>query len=340
MEKALQDRNYLFERHHLSHQQIDRWLNENRSKEFIQEKLKRLEAVRLFLEVTDRLRENHIPFVCLKGPLLSFRIYGDPSVRLSHDIDLLIPLEKMDAALTVMMEGGYTYQEKNSWPVERIRQELLMKSCHHICLLNKQSGFYVEIHWSLTTSLPIPDNKIERLIDSNLTILSFAGRDFTVLNKELELLYLLIHGARHGWSRLKWLVDISEYPLNDFDQQRFLRLADLLKADRIIGQTNYFLRKYFEKELPFRGCKKMPALLVRYAQRSIDGKVPIDFSQRYIIQRFRYHWIMFQNLHYKIKLTNNLFIGSGDIIKYNFSYRAVYILFRPFSYLKRRILHV
>jgi hypothetical protein len=37
--------------HRLSHQQIDHWLGENRTKEFIPEKLKQLEAVKNFLFV-------------------------------------------------------------------------------------------------------------------------------------------------------------------------------------------------------------------------------------------------------------------------------------------------
>jgi hypothetical protein len=43
----------------------------------------------------------------------------------------------------------------------------------------------------------------------NLSQLSFAGRTFTVLNPELDLLYLVIHGGLHGFFRLKWLVDIK-----------------------------------------------------------------------------------------------------------------------------------
>lgn len=84
------DRKLLHQRHRLSHQQIDRLLGESHSKEFLGEKIERMEAVRNFLSVTDLLRENEIPFVSIKGPLLSYRIYGDPSVRFSHDIDLLI----------------------------------------------------------------------------------------------------------------------------------------------------------------------------------------------------------------------------------------------------------
>ena len=89
-ETLLKDRNYLRERHRLSHQQIDTLLGEDKSGEFINDKLKQFELVRHFLYITDKLRINNIPFISIKGPLLSLRLYGDPTVRISSDIDLLI----------------------------------------------------------------------------------------------------------------------------------------------------------------------------------------------------------------------------------------------------------
>jgi hypothetical protein len=71
MNNSLSDRNYLYKRHRLSHQQIDGWLGENRSKEYLPEKLERLEAVKNFLAVTDLFRQSDIHFISLKGPLLS-----------------------------------------------------------------------------------------------------------------------------------------------------------------------------------------------------------------------------------------------------------------------------
>jgi hypothetical protein len=45
------------------------------------------------------------------------------------------------------------------------------------------------------------------IVSENLQEIVFSGRKFTILNR-LELLFLLLHGSRHGWERLKWLVDI------------------------------------------------------------------------------------------------------------------------------------
>ena len=54
----MNERETLNIRHRLSHQQIDSWLGENRSKEFFEEKLKHLKMVQHFIGVTDFLRKH------------------------------------------------------------------------------------------------------------------------------------------------------------------------------------------------------------------------------------------------------------------------------------------
>lgn len=327
MTNSLQNRTYLHQRHHLSHQQIDRWLGENRSKEFVQEKLKRLNAVKLFLDITDRFRENGIPFVCLKGPMLSYRIYGDPAVRLSSDIDLLIQLENMDAILKLMSKDGYQIADNITWPEKKMQQELFIGASHHLRLLNKQLECWVELHWTLMNALPIHKNEVKKLISTNLSTVDFAGRNFTVLNKEFELLYLMIHGAKHRWNMLKWLVDINDYPMSEINKDDFIKLVQQFKAERIIGQTNYFLNKYFNNRLPVTDNKELPAFFIQYTQKGIDNKIENNYSVREILRFFRYKLLLFPDWSYIYNLICEISISQGDVAKYNFFFQNIlYIL--------------
>jgi hypothetical protein len=54
--------------------------------------------LRNFIAITDLLRQNEIPS-SLKGPLLSQHIYNDPTVRFSHDIDILIDEQQIDSTV-------------------------------------------------------------------------------------------------------------------------------------------------------------------------------------------------------------------------------------------------
>ncbi|MDD2612310.1 MAG: nucleotidyltransferase family protein [Bacteroidales bacterium] len=340
MSDPLQDRTYLHERHRLSHQQIDRWLGENRSKEFMREKMQRMETVKHFISITDRLRENHIDFVCLKGPMLSFRIYGDASVRISHDVDILIQMVDLIPAINLMKEEGYVMPNEIDWPTDKLRQNLMIKSSQHINLLNKNLGFSVELHWTIIHSLSLTPEKVQELLKSNLTIVAFAGREFSVMNKEFELLFLMIHGARHEWNRLKWLMDINDYPLEDFDQNHFLELVNIFRAEQIIGQTNYFLKRYFNRQTPLPGGIKPAIYMIRHAQRAINGELyPASSTLMDILCIYKYRMLLFPGFSYKFKIIGEVSITQTDVTQQKFSNKLTYYLYRPYSFIKRRVLH-
>jgi hypothetical protein len=334
-------RDILFQRHRLSQQQIDRWLGENRSMEFIHDKVKQLNAMKHFMVVTDRLRENSIPFICIKGPLLSYRIYNDATVRFSHDIDLLIKPEQLDSTLNLLFEDNFQFTEGNSWPPEKVKQNLITKTLHHVSLYNKESKFCVEIHWTLMHGVPVSQKELANLVSKNQTVINFSGREFTVLNREFELLYLMIHGARHGWTRLKWLVDINDYPMDGMNFDLLQILIKQLHAERIVSQTDYFLRKYFDKKLSFDKQKHLPHRLIYRAQKYIDRtNIELRSSTKDLFHDILYSLDLFPQWSYKFGIFSNLLVRPGDIDDHHFSSEIMYYIYRPFSFIKRRILHV
>ena len=342
MVNSLQDRTCLHDRHRLSHQQIDKWLGENSRTEFLPEKLKQLESVKTFLWVTDLIRKEGISFISLKGPLLSYRIYKDPTVRISHDIDLLVDIKFIGPVVKILTDNGYTPFEGVVWPTKKIQQELLLDICHHVSFVNKKRNSCVEVHWALMQEVPVSYKKQMEIIEQNTTEIEFSGRKFTVLNKEFELLFLLIHGARHGWSRLKWLVDIKDYPVNDLDGGKFEALVSQLNAGRVIGQSNLMLNEFFGIQLPYRGDDRLPGYFIRFAIQSIRSniKVEAELSNRELLNNFRYLLVVFPGGRYKFQIIRRAFFNPVDISKVDLSSKIMYLLFRPYSFIKRRILHV
>jgi hypothetical protein len=341
MTVSLKDRTSLNNRHRLSHKQIDTWFNESLSKEFLQEKFKQLDAVKTFLWLTDLIRDAGISFISLKGPLLSHRIYNDPTVRISHDIDILIEIFNIEPVIEILKNNGYSFSEGVFWPRKVIHQEMILNTYHHLNLTNKDRDSCIEIHWVLMNNLPVSKSKMNNLVSENILEMDFAGRKFTVLNKEMELLFLLIHGSRHGWSRLKWLVDIKDYPIHEIDFAVFQKLRSKLKANRIIGQTNYFLNIFFQTQLPFSGDAKIPDFFIQFARKSIDDEIKgVTLPLTYIISLYRYKWFMFKGFHYKIKLISSILFRPNDISSIDSSFKIIYLLYRPFSFIKRRFKNV
>jgi hypothetical protein len=339
MNENLKDRTYLHERHRLSHQQIDWLLNENSGKKYVDEKISQLQHVRVFMEVTDLLRKNGIPFVSLKGPLLSYRIYNDPTVRISHDIDLLIDAEMIGQVIQILFNNGYQFSTDVFWPGTKSQQKVYIKHVHHLSFINNETKSCVEIHWVLMHSLPVSPKRQKEIILENIKEVEFSGKIFPVLDAEMEFIYLLIHGSRHEWQRLKWLIDIKDYPLDDIDIQKFNLLSSNLKLYRIISQVDLLFKQYFNYSFLFNTSFKAPKYMVNFAIKSIDSEFTNNTSTEYLLKRLRYLWLLFPGFCYKRHVLSEYSLNVNDLSKIQSSITIVYYLYRPYSYIKRRILH-
>jgi len=339
MTHNLKDRTYLHERHRLSHQQIDMWLGENSCKEFLKEKISILESVKSFIVVADLLNSGNIRVVSLKGPMLSNRIYGDPAVRSSHDIDLLIDKENIESCYNIMISNGFHLSHGVSWPKNKSQQNILIGSMHHLSFYSKHLKCYVELHWEIVHDLPIPESVVSSIVNENLSETEFCGKKIILLSKELELLFLMLHGAKHGWNRLKWLIDIKDYPTEDVDFAKFNNLVDRFKAERVVAQTNFLLKKFFDYELPLKGKKQINKYLINYPLKSIEDKITTAVSMKNHLKNLRYSLLLFSDISYKIKIIKSYAFRSSDLNVFNSKYKFVYYIYHPYSLIKRRIFY-
>jgi len=67
----------------------------------------------------------------------------------------------------------------------------------------------LELHWDIAWRWR-PDSEMVEQLWAAARPGAVLGADAWALSPEWELLYLVLHAARHRWSALKWLVDIHE----------------------------------------------------------------------------------------------------------------------------------
>jgi hypothetical protein len=312
-------REILHNRHRLSHQQIDMWLGENRSKEFLQEKMRQLVKVKNFINLGDLLHQNGIPFVNLKGPLLSYRIYNDATVRLSNDIDILIDEEMIDSTIKILFENQFEFSHGTIWPQKKSYQKHILRYFHHLTFFNKELNMSLEVHWKLLNNLPVSDDKLKNMIKNNLIKMDFSGRKWTVLNPEFDLFFLMIHGANHKWERLKWLVDVSDYLTLDVNFLVFENLVKEFKAERILDQTNFFLEQFFNKKLPCSANTKLPKSFINFTIKSIENEMALKFSVKEYAYRYYYGIQMFPDISYKFGIISRALYRSWSVVRLKLS---------------------
>ena len=301
----------LRDRHRLSPQQINTLFGRKVIEESPEEKAVALERVAEFIRLTDALAASGTAFIPLKGPLLSERLYGDPTVRYSHDLDILVNNDCIKKAASVFAASGYT-QLPPLMPEDFRGMKKQMKSNHHISFIHPGKGQIVELHWRIMNRPWIGFTDIDALLSENLAEHEFAGRRFIVPCMEFELLYLVIHGGAHRWGRLKWLADIQILlQTKVFSETKFKDLTERLKAGRLVALCNWALRDYMPSAMQMPCNAEAPAYMVRSVRHSITGEYyhgPQTIKE--IVSNIRYAFSAYRGIPYKLKLAATIVSNS------------------------------
>ena len=77
-----------------------------------------------------------------------------------------------------------------------------------LLIFHPQKKIKLEVHWRLNPG-PAKDQALMILWERK-RISSLTSSPVYFLGREDLFLFLVSHGARHGWSRLRWLVDINQ----------------------------------------------------------------------------------------------------------------------------------
>lgn len=184
-----------------------------------------------------RLFDNAgIPVLFVKGITLGQLAYGSLVLKHSWDIDLLVTPDYLPEALHLLSCAGYhplplypssTDEDFKHW----------VKFAREYVLKHDVNSVYVEIHWKLSDSGYFLSG-ISALSPAQMVTVSDDMRIRTLTRDDL-FVYLCVHGALHGWSRLKWLADVAALMAHDSesDAHRRLQLAGKYNARNCVVQT-------------------------------------------------------------------------------------------------------
>ena len=323
-------REELYYRHQLSHQQIDDILGENKSGKYPESKAQHLSKLQAFLKVSELFEKEGIRFIPQKGPVLSYRLYGDPLYRSYNDLDFLISEDLISSVATLLLKNGF-HTPFFRLPDDNCHRQLLFKHVNELFLYSSDMETGIELHWNLFNCIIIKPEEYNSLLRGNETGIQFEGRFYTVLEKELEILFLIIHGGLHGWNKLKWLVDIvvfmQEYQI---DESKFLSLTQQLKAQRLVAVCNELLKVYFPETKLLPLTTRAPRRMVRFALRQVTRPDKEKSVADYLFL-FRNSWQAFPSLRYRLNLlVSSMFATDLACVKWMPCSAVAYYIVSPF----------
>ena len=178
-----------------------------------------------------------IPF---KGPQLARDVFGDLALRSFGDLDLLLRRRNIRAARALLESRGYSPE----FPLAPAAEDAFLRSKtqYHFVLRQDRTGLMLELHWRSDRDFPV-----ERDDDGWWQA---AARDG--LGTDDLLFALCIHGTKHFWASLHWLVDVAELvrarPGIDWDA--LAARARSLRCTRRIGVGLRLARDLLDLRLP------------------------------------------------------------------------------------------
>lgn len=146
-----------------------------------------------------------IRVLVFKGVVLSAQIYGNSGLRSARDIDLMVAPEAFGDAATLLIEAGYRYAGAARSPLQTARYQRWSKDLQ---FLHPGSGICVELHSRLTDNPNLLSHDFGRLWADRAEV-HLGTSAVATLSPSLLPLYLCVHGAVHGWDRLRWLADLA-----------------------------------------------------------------------------------------------------------------------------------
>ncbi len=156
------------------------------------------------IRVVKLLSVHGIRSIAIKGPVLSQIIHGDITQRQFSDLDLLVEPSQMYPALELLSHHGYQSQ----YPIEFLKNKTLLKVGKDFPTTNTKNEVLIEFHWRLFLDRSIKKSKIDLFSPSNYWCTLQRDKIETLALDPL-LLYLLLHGSKHYWERLEWIVDVD-----------------------------------------------------------------------------------------------------------------------------------
>lgn len=244
------------------------------------------------LRVHAVLRKRGIEAIPLKGPALASQIYGDLGLRPFSDIDMLVRREQMLEAESAVKALGY--EPEFTIPPQH-RERWLRQQCE--LTFRRAGSIRLELHWDIAHPHFTLESGVEEFW-SRLGTVQVGDAVLPNLASQDLLFTLIVHGTRHAWSRMMWVVDVAEFLKTNpaLDWERFWQESRSRGAGRMMATGLALVREAFGRSVlqaepanrDGRAVAAADEIIAHWnASLDADGKVELEPTPLW-----RHRWIL------------------------------------------------
>lgn len=293
--------------------------------------------------------ESDIPALPFKGPTLAAGAYGNICLRQFNDLDILVRRSDLTKTIKLLMTRGFKRAYSGPSLPQLTSADLRRKD---LALISHDGSVLVELHWRLSGThfgfpLDIDD------LWGRLRRVEIAGSSVRCLTPSELLIYLCVHGSRHGWERLQWVCDVAEHLRSnpELEWPSIMQQARKIGCERSVMLALFLTQELLNAELPpfvrkrLRQDSELRALALHVYRRLFrEPKDSLRLSDWYLYHlgvkersrdKIRLH------VHYALRyLRLALRPNRRDhaLVDLPTSFSFLYYLLRPFRLLNDRLL--
>ncbi|WP_034378211.1 nucleotidyltransferase domain-containing protein, partial [Dehalobacter sp. UNSWDHB] len=174
------------------------------------------------VRITRDLNNNDVKSFILKGPPLSIKTNEDITLRPSNDIDILVDPLEFNRAEKTLEQLDYI-RISPAFPLTPRQKKFFFRHDHHFEYYNHKRATLVELHWRIRS---YNIKRFPSAFDLNAQNIILLEYPVSVMDDEYWFVYLMVHGYKHMWARLRWLYDLKRLMNITLDWDKIILIAD------------------------------------------------------------------------------------------------------------------
>lgn len=188
-----------------------------------------------------------IPAIPFKGPALAWLAYPNFAQRTFMDLDFVIPQRGVPQATSLLRAQGYTPQFSS---IEEHAGQHGPAPGQYAFAPGDEKCCFVELHTERTLRYFSRPLNLDEM-NSRLIRLEIGGQSLRTFSVEDLLVMLCVHGAKHFWERLAWIVDIAHLStVCEVNWPFLLEIAAKMESTRLLLLGLYLAHEVIGASLP------------------------------------------------------------------------------------------
>lgn len=198
------------------------------------------------VEVLGALERVGVPALAHKGPVLAVTLYGDVAAREFVDLDVLVRPRDVGKALDALEALG----ARDPVGLPPWQRERLPRASYEWGLVHPVWGI-VELQWALAPPAFGSRLGVGQMLPRSIEV-GVGGRNVRTLSAEDTFLAIAVHGCKHRFERLGWVVDLLGLirAVPDLDWTALRDRARAAHAGRMLAVSLSMITAVLDAELP------------------------------------------------------------------------------------------